>query len=416
LSSLGACSPVEACQICDSRDLVPVLFLGFLAPPNQLREIGKPPAQQGAYPAQLLVCRGCDLAQLGLVVDKNIVFPPEYPYTSGTTRILRENFAELYRECAPLLSLRAEDLIVDIGSNDGTLLSNFKNAGHRVRGIEPTQIGQLARQRGIPTDIAFFDRHAARRVRDELGPATVITATNVFAHIERPHDVVEGILDLLGEKGVFVSESHYLLSLIETLQYDTVYHEHLRYYSLHSKRKLLEMHGLEVIHAKRIPTHGGSIRVYAARKGQRKINASVAEMLGQEERQGYGENALRDFRQRVARQKLALLALLQPLKARGARIFAVGAPSRASTLVNYVGLDDSIIDAVAEVPGSYKVGKYMPGTLIPVVDEARLFSEKPDYALMLSWHIADEIMPKLRARGYAGRFIVPLPEPRIVEE
>ena len=238
-----------------------------------------------------------------------------------------------------------------------------------------------------------------------------MTATNVFAHIDNIHEIVESILQLLTPDGVFISESHYLMSLLETLQYDTIYHEHLRYYSLHSLKYLLEAHGLEVIHAKRIPTHGGSIRVYAARKGTHPIRPSVYEVLEAETEAGPLEVQLEKFRDRMARSKLGLYALLHELKKSGGRVYGIGAPSRASTLINYVGLDEEIIDCVLEVPGSLKIGKYIPGTLIPVVEENKLYTDQPEYALLLSWHIADELAPKLKEKGFKGRFIVPLPTP-----
>lgn len=275
----GSSIVVRHCQICQSPDLEPVLFLGYLPPVNLMPKIGEPPCEQASYPAQWLRCPNCQLVQLGLIVDPNILFPPEYPYTSGTTRILRENFAEQYREARTIVDLTPRDLVVDIGSNDGTLLSNFAAGGHRVQGIEPTLIGNLAKERNIPTLTAFFGKDAARTVRDQQGPAKIVTATNVFAHMENIHEIVDSIVLLMDEKGVFISESHYLLSLVETLQYDTIYHEHLRYYSLQSIQYLLKAHGLEVIHAKRIPTHGGSIRVYAARPGAYKVQDSVEVLL-----------------------------------------------------------------------------------------------------------------------------------------
>src|SRR5947209_5707420 len=193
----GGSVVVDRCQVCGSQGLEPVIFVGYLPPVNTMPLIGTQPREQPAYPAQVLSCRHCGLVQLGLIVDPAILFPPSYPYLSGTTRILRENFAELYRESAPLLGLRPEDLIVDIGSNDGTLLRNFVDNGHRVRGIEPTQAGALANERGIPTDIAFFDRAAVDRVVAREGRARVVTATNVFAHSEGVHDIVAAIVALL---------------------------------------------------------------------------------------------------------------------------------------------------------------------------------------------------------------------------
>jgi hypothetical protein len=408
----GGSIVVDRCQVCDSPRLDPVIFIGYLPPVNAMPPIGTRPAEQPAYPAQVLRCLDCQLVQLGLIVDPAILFPPEYPYTSSTTKILRDNFAELSREVAALYPLNSSDLVVDIGSNDGTLLSNFSSRGP-VFGIEPTQAGELANQRGIPTLISFMNRQAVRTAISRKGKAKLVTATNVFAHIEDIHEIVDCILELLTDNGIFVSESHYLVSLIDTLQYDTIYHEHLRHYSLTSLKRLLEMHGLEVIHARRIPTHGGSIRVYAARAGKYPISKSIGEVLTMEAAELTLEK-LRSFRSRVVQTKLDLYSLLKEIKARGQRIYGIGAPSRASTLINYVGLDDGILDCVLEIQGSYKIGKYIPGTLIPVLEEARLFQDQPEYALLFSWHIGAELMPKLVSCGFRGKFIMPLPNPRIV--
>ncbi|MBM3251154.1 MAG: class I SAM-dependent methyltransferase [Candidatus Omnitrophica bacterium] len=405
---------VKRCQVCDCPDLKPVLFLGYMPPVNKMSIIGSLPEEQPSYPALLLYCPDCQLVQLGLVVDAKILFPAEYPYTSGTTRILRDNFAELYQDCRAIVKPGAEDLVVDIGSNDGTLLSNFASH-HRVQGITPEEIGKLAIERGIPTLISYFNRAAVEKVIAEKGKAKVITATNVFAHIENIHEVIDCILELLQPDGVFISESHYLISLLETIQYDTIYHEHLRYYSLHSLKYLLDMRGLEVIHAKRIPTHGGSIRVYACRRGAYPPQDTVAKMLKTEEALGIGERQLAEFKAKVVISKLQLYSLLSQIKASGRRIYGIGAPSRASTLINYVGLDDGILDCVLEVKDSHKLGKYMPGTLIPVLEESKLFQDQPEYVLLLSWHIAEELMPKIKEKGFKGDFIIPLPNPRIVK-
>jgi hypothetical protein len=411
----GGSSVVENCQICDNPDLKSVLFLGYLPPVNGFRPIGERPQEQPSYPAELLYCGDCDLVQLGLVVDPKIIFPPEYPYTSSTTRILRENFAELYQECKTIVNLEPEDLIVDIGSNDGNLLSNFRE-GYRVLGITPEDIGKLAIERGIPTMIDYFSGNVVDKVVSEHGRAKVVTATNVFAHIENVNTVTEDINRLLTDDGMFISESHYLLGLLKTLQYDTIYHEHLRYYSLHSLENLLERNGLQVIHARKIPTHGGSIRVYAAREGQYPVGESVQQVLDNEDGIVNSVESFREFGERATKSKQALHSLLYDLRNEGGRIWGISAPSRATTLINYIGIDDGILGPIVEIPGSHKIGKYIPGTRIPVIEETHLYQEQPEYALMLSWHIADELAPKLWEKGFKGKFIIPLPKPRILEK
>jgi SAM-dependent methyltransferase len=410
----GASVPVESCQICGHDELETVLSLGYMPPVNQMVPIGEVERQQPWFPTSLLRCPKCELVQLGLAVDPVIIFPPEYPYTSGMTRILRDNFADLYAESSKMLELGKDDLVVDIGSNDGTLISNFQNGGHRILGIEPTEVAKIANERGIHTIQRYFTPEVAREVREKYGAAKVVTAANCFAHIEDVHAIVAGILEMLAPDGVFISESHYLIGLLSELQYDTVYHEHLRYYSVGSLAYLLSMHGLEVFHARKIPTHGGSIRVYAARKGSRSVQPSVRELLDAEPRGDAMRERLKTFSRDVMLSKLHLYEIVRDVKEKGGRICGISAPSRASTLVNYVGLDSSLIDYVCEIEGSLKIGKYIPGTLIPVVDESRLFDEQPDCAIIFSWHIADELAPKLRAKGFRGKLVAPLPKPRIL--
>lgn len=409
----GSSVVVNRCQICNNKNLKSVLFLGYLPPVNTMPEIGASPIEQPSYPAQWLYCPRCNLVQMGLIVDPKILFPPEYPYTSSTTKVLRENFSELSREVVRLLNIQSDDLIVDIGSNDGNLLSNFKGTC-QVLGVTPEEIGKLAREKGIDTIIDFFTSDVVKKIIKDKGRAKVITATNVFAHMENIHDVIFNIKKLLKPDGVFISESHYLYSLIKTLQYDTIYHEHMRYYSLASLKFLLEMHGLEVFHAKKIPSHGGSIRVYAARPGKYKVIKTVSQMLAMEKGIVTNKKSLFRFRDQVVLSKLKLHSLLLGIKKKGKKIYGIGAPSRGSTLVNYVGIDDGILDCVLEIKGSQKIGKYVPGTVIPVLDEEKLYKDQPEYAMLLSWHIADELAPKIRDKGFKGRFIVPLPDPKII--
>lgn len=416
-TATGSSIVINKCQICDHQDLESILFIGYIPPVNQMRPVGESPQEHPAYPTELLFCPHCKLVQIGCIVDPEVLFPPDYPYTSGTTKILHENFTEMVRDCRTnVLDPGVDDLIVDIGSNDGTLLDKWKDAGFKVHGIEPTNKAQLANERNIPTTQAFFTRNSATDVLNRIGSAKIITATNVFAHIENIHDIVESILLLLEEDGIFISESHYLISLLETCQYDTIYHEHLRYYSLHSLKYLLAEHDLEIIFAKKIPTHGGSIRVYASRKGKYPAQSCVYSMLDEETKEDVNTSEkLKKFANQVVMTKLMLFAMIKDIKAQGQRIFGIGAPSRASTLITYTGMDNLIIDCVMEIKGSHKIGRYMPGTLIPVLEESLLYSEQPEYALMFSWHIADELIPKIKSKGFKGKFIIPLPEPRIVE-
>ena len=407
--------PITACQVCQSSPLEPVLFLGYIPPVNSMPDISRPRDEQPSYPLELVFCPRCSLAQINMVVRPDLLFPPDYPYTTGTTRILRENFAQLAEESTQALQLKPDQLVVDIGSNDGTLLSNFVKRGHPVLGIEPTLKSELANAAGVRTWMRFFDAECARAVLKEIGRPKLVTAANVFAHIPDPKGIVQAIAGLIGDEGVFINESHYFLSLVETLQYDTIYHEHLRYYSLKTMAGLLETAGLRIFRVKRIPTHGGSIRVYASRNPKFAAEHSVKKQLKAEEDFGLHQiERLRRFAGDVLQSKVDLIGLLGKLRRDKKTVFGIGAPSRASTLINYCGLDRSLVESVVEVGGSHKIGKFMPGTDIPVENEERLYREQPPYALLTSWHIHEELIPNLAKRGFKGDFIIPLPAPRIV--
>jgi len=403
--------PVTRCQISNSNKLSSLIFLGYLPPVNTLRKIGSTAEEEISFPAELLYCNKSKLAQLGCIVDKEILFPYSYPYTSSTTKILRENFADLYKETKKIVNLNKNDLIIDIGSNDGNLLSNFKN-NHKVLGVTPEKIGKIAIKKGIPTIIDYFNEKTSSKIIKKYGRAKVITATNVFAHIDNINSIVKSIIKTLRTDGVFISESHYLLPLIQTVQYDTIYHEHLRYYSLESLNFLLKKHNLEIIHTKEIPTHGGSIRVYAARKGIYKISNNVKKQF-KKEKKYLNKKSFENFKKNVVSSKINLFNIIKKIKDKNEIIFGVGAPSRASTLINYLGLDQDIVDCVLEINGSYKIGNYIPGTKIPILNENILSKKKPDYLILFSWHIKNELKRNLKRKGFKGKFIIPLPIPKI---
>ena len=402
---------VTKCQISNSKNLDSLIFLGYLPPVNTLRKIGTTLEEEISFPAELLYCKKSKLAQLGCIVDKEILFPYTYPYTSSTTKILRENFADLYKDTRKMINLKKKDLIIDIGSNDGNLLSNFKD-NHRVLGVTPEKIGKLAIKKGIPTIIDYFNNKTVKKILKKNGKAKIITATNVFAHIDNINNIVKNIIKTLDTDGIFISESHYLLPLIKTVQYDTIYHEHLRYYSLQSLNYLFKKHNLEIINTKEISTHGGSIRVYAARKGKYKVSKNVKFQL-QKENKNLNKKSFNQFKKNVVNSKIRLFNIINKLKKSNKTIFGVGAPSRASTLINYLGLNQDIIDCVLEINGSYKIGNYIPGTKIPILNENILKQKKPSFLLLFSWHIKDELKKNLRRKGFKGKFIIPLPYPRI---
>jgi len=402
---------INKCQISGAKDLKTIISVGYLPPVNKLKKIDSLLTEDVFFPSELVYSKTSHLVQLSTIVDKEILFPKEYPYTSSTTKILRENFKELYTDCRKIINISKKDLIIDIGSNDGNLLNNFKN-NHRVLGITPEKIGEIAIKKGIPTLIKYFNKATANLVLKKNGKAKIVTATNVFAHIENVKQLMENILKILHKDGVFVSESHYLASLIKTVQYDTIYHEHLRYYSLMSLNYLFNKYNLEVIHAKKINTHGGSIRVYAAYKNKFKKDKSVKKILTFEKNY-LNWKTFNEFRTKVVKSKLNIYSILKKLKDKNKKIYGIGAPSRASTLINYVGLDENIIDCVLEIDGSYKIGNYIPGKKIPILSEKKLYQDQPDYVILFSWHIASELKTNLKRKGFKGKFIIPLPVPRI---
>ena len=402
---------VTKCQISNSKKLKSLIFLGYLPPVNTLRKIGSTLKEEISFPAELLYCPKSKLAQLGCIVNKEILFPYSYPYTSSTTKILRDNFADLYRDTIKITELEKNDLIIDIGSNDGNLLSNFKER-HKVLGVTPEQIGKLAIKKGIPTIINYFNKKVSNKIISKYGKAKIITATNAFAHIDDINNIVKSILKTLRNDGIFISESHYLLPLIQTVQYDTIYHEHLRYYSLASLNFLFKKHKLEIIDTKEIPTHGGSIRVYAARRGKYKISPNVKRQF-KKEKKFLTTKSFENFKKNVVKSKVNLFNIIKKLKDNNKTIYGVGAPSRASTLINYLGIDQDIVECVLEINGSYKIGNYIPGTKIPILNENILQKKQPHYLILFSWHIKDELKKNLKKKGFKGKFIIPLPAPKI---
>ena len=403
---------IKKCQVSGSKKLKKILSLGSIPFVNDTHKINSDNLITISAPLELYYCPVSKLVQLNIEVDKKILFPKSYPYTSSTTKILRENFLRLRNQIDKNNFLKKNDLIIDIGSNDGNLLSNFKDR-YKVLGVTPENIGKIAIKKGIPTIIDYFDTLVVKKINKKYGKAKIITATNVFANINEVNKLIKNIKRCLVEDGIFVSESHYLLPLIETNQYDTIYHEHLRYYSLTSLNYLFSKHQLEIFKAEKINTHGGSIRIYAARKNIYKIDSSVKRIKNNEKNL---EKKLLVFKDRVLNSKLEFYNLLTRIRKnkKNLKIAGISAPSRSTTLINYLGLDENIIEYIFEVKGSKKIGMYLPGTKIKIIEEKIQNLKKYQYLLIFSWHIQKDIIKVLRKKGYKGKFIIPLPKPKVI--
>ena len=402
---------ITKCQFSKNKDLQTVLSLGFLPGVNQMHKINSNHNFEYFFPTNLVYSPSSELFQIDNIVNKKILFPKNYPYTSSTTKILRKNFENLYKEIKDAYGLNMNDLVVDIGSNDGNLLRRFKNC--KVLGVTPEKIGYLAIKNGIPTIIDYFNKKVVSKIKKKYGKPKIVTATNVFAHIDNLDELLKNILKLIGTDGIFVSESHYFLSLVKTLQYDTIYHEHLRYYTVRSLKNIFKKYGMKIIKVKKINTHGGSIRVYATKNKKYLVDNSVKKALI-EEKKFLSKKNIKIFCNKVFESKVNLLNMLRKIRSKNNNIYGVGAPSRATTLVNYVGITEEIIDCICEIKGSHKINHYLPGTRIPIVSEEKIFKKKPKYLLLLSWHISKELIRNLKKKGYKGKFIIPLPYPKIV--
>ena len=405
--------PVTKCQICKSKNLKMVLRYGnqpivqaYLTKEQLLQP-------ETTYPLNLIYCAGCGLLQLDYIPDPEIVFPKNYPYRTGLTNMLIRNFRQLAEKVIPEYQLKPKDLAIDIGSNDGTLLQGFKEKGMRVLGIEPTDAAKDANKNGIPTIQAFFDKKVAKSAIKKYGKAKLITATNVFAHINNAPDLAENIYSLLDKNGVFISESQYFLDTFEKTELDCVYHEHIRFYTLKPLMKLLSGTGFTAVDAERISAAGGSIRVFA-KKGKQPQSSRIKKLIAEENRTGlYDLKTLKTFSQKAIKAKQNLIHLVLEC-AKNGKVAGLGSPARSNTLLGFTHLDCDILNYLGEKSGSPKIGMLTPGTHIPVIDEKTILEEQPEYLLILSWHIGEELMKIMRSRGYKGKFIMPLPEPKII--
>ena len=407
---------IPTCQVCDSQKLHTILDLGHQPLCDSLltkEMLNKP---EKSYPLRMIWCENCTVAQIDYCVDGKEVYHPTYPYRSGITKELAEYQINICLSLIEKYGMKPDDLAIDIGSNDGTLLKGFKREGIQVLGVEPTNIAVIAQKDGIPTIQSFFDIATAKKIKSKYGCATVITATNMFAHMQTIGEVIEGIYHLLKEDGVFVAETHYLLDVIQGGQFDTVYHEHLRTYSLTSFIKLFEPYDFTVTDVERGSRYGGNIRVHVTKGKGRPVGSSVAQLLQVEKDAKLDKLATyTQFATRVQKARLEFLDFLIQAKKAGKHIVGNSCPGRCSTLLNYYGIDTAFIPYLAEQPTSLKLGMYLPGKHIPIVNNQILIDEQPDYVVLMAWHYAKPIMEQLKARGLKSDFVIPLPDFRVIK-
>jgi C-methyltransferase C-terminal domain/Putative zinc binding domain/Methyltransferase domain len=403
---------LERCQITGSSDLFQVIDLGHQPPCDSLltREMLNEPEK--TYPLRLMICPESGLAQLDYVIDGREIYYPNYPYRSGISwplAVYQRAFADRIVE---RFGIAAGALCVDIGSNDGTLLTGFGRHGCRTLGVEPTNIAEIARtENGIETIQAFFTESLARDMVRDYGHAQIITMTNVFAHMAPLGEVMRGLIELLDREGVFITESHYLLDVLEKNQFDTIYHEHIRTYSLKSLVTLFKYYGLEVFDVERGERYGGNIRAYVARQGLHPVAPAVGELLQREARVGLHTPAVwEQFRARVHENRDKFMEFVYRAHREGKRLVGNSCPGRSATLLNFYGVTPDLMPYIGELPTSLKLGLYVPGKHIPVVNNRRIIEEQPDYLVLLAWHYTEPIVQRLRSEGVKSTLVTALPE------
>ena len=407
----------EACRSCGAPDLETVLAFGPMPLANALVAPEQLDAPESKPTLTFAVCPRCSLAQILETVDPEELFR-DYVYFSSYSDTMLKHAEESTEELIATRELDGESLVLEVGSNDGYQLQYFKRAGVPVLGIEPAEnVAEVAVRAGIPTRVEFFGEELATKLAAEGTHADVLLACNVLAHVPDLNGFVAGIRTILKPDGVAVIEVPYIGELLASCEFDTIYHEHLCYFSLTALTRLFARHGLEIYRVDEIPMHGGSLRLYAAcevRDGD-PIEESVTHLLVREEKSGVSDlGAYRDFAERVDALRDELIGRIDALRTRGKSVAAYGAAAKGTTLLNYFGLGPDRV-AFAADRSPHKHGLCMPGVHIPIVSAEQLAEERPDYCLLLAWNFADEILEQQAAyRAAGGRFIIPLPELRIV--
>ncbi|MDH3386403.1 MAG: class I SAM-dependent methyltransferase [Gammaproteobacteria bacterium] len=401
----------EACRLCGARNLECVLELTPTPPANAMVPAKLLDQAQQCYPIDVYFCESCHHAQLLDIIDPSYLFE-EYVYVSGTSSANVDHFRRYADQVIGVAGLEPGDLVVEIGSNDGTMLRFFKDAGMQVLGIDPAQsIAEAATADGIETLPEFFTPELAERIRREHGPIKVVVANNVCAHIDDLESAVTAARILIKPAGVFVFQVSYLLDVYEKTLFDTMYHEHVDYHRVGPLQPFFERLGMKLWDTYRMEAQGGSLRGYVSMaESDVAVQPSVSEMMAQEAAAGLdAPTTLRNFARSINRSGTELMSLLTGLKSRGHSIAGYGAPAKSTTLMYHFGLGPEVIDYIVE-DNPLKHGMYTPGLHIPVVSTDALYEKRPDYVVILAWNFAEPIISMHRKfTQQGGRFIVPLP-------
>ena len=407
-----SCTRRSECRLCGGKDLALIIEMEPTPPANAFVTADAIQREQQKFSLDVFFCNHCKHVQLLDIVDPRVLFE-HYVYVSGTSPVFVQHFDSYAQDVITQFHPDKSRLILDIGSNDGTLLRCFKGHGYRVLGVDPArEIAGTATHSGIETLATFFSPTLAATIRAERGSAAVVTANNVFAHVDDLAGMVEGVRTLLAPDGVFAFEVSYLVDVYEKTLFDTIYHEHLAYHSVRPLVPFFRANGMELIEARRVPTHGGSLRGIAQiAEGPRSVGASVAECLALEERLALDKaETFRGFADNVAALGDELGSLLSGFQREGKKIAGFGAPAKATTLMYHFHIDGDVIDFIVD-DSPWKQGLFTSGMHVPVLPAQAIYERRPDYLLILAWNFADSIMEKHAAfREHGGHFIVPLPE------
>lgn len=404
-----------SCIVCGGESVEQFLDLGETALANKFLTEDELDTPEPTYPLRVGFCHGCGHVQLTERVPPSAMFE-DYLYLSSASDTLRSHLHELSDIVVTRHDLTPDDLVIDIGCNDGTLLLGFARHGVRTLGVDPARnLAELAEHSGIDRFVGFFDSHSSREIVDRWGHASVITATNTFPHIPELHDFMDAIGRALAPGGAFVIEAHYLVDMLEQGAFDTIYHEHVSYWALGPMQALFERHGMLAVHAERLPIHHGQLRITVQRQGEGDVDSSVDRILERERELEIDRfSTYEAFAGETHRIKQELNETVATLLHDHNRVVGYGAPAKGSTLLSFLELGPDKISYIVD-RSPLKQGRYTPGSHIPVVAPERLLTDQPDYVLLLAWNFADEVLDQQADyRGRGGRFIIPVPRVQVV--